>query len=208
MESFFESTSFTILCLIFVFSIIAVSIWFRLKFHATRQMKIPFWAIFPSMIYEVEDIQKILRWSTRLYYIYSILLNLAIQAVIRFDFGINLGYFAFPIMLQAALLLHTFQTYRRFFALSPTVRNNTLLRLGFFFWLLFILLLGIEQIVRFPLFFGGLMMALTGNENFASPDSSVYSWFLNIFSLALGISGEYLLRKIIPKKEVVYPKDF
>ncbi|MEK7153187.1 MAG: pyridoxamine 5'-phosphate oxidase family protein, partial [Patescibacteria group bacterium] len=45
------------------------------------------------------------------------------------------------------------KTYRRFFALSPAVRNNMLFRLGFFFWLLFILLLGIEQIVRFPLFF-------------------------------------------------------
>lgn len=203
MESFFESTSFTILYLIFVFAIIAVSIWFRLKFPSIRQMKIPFWAMFPSMIYEVEDIQRILRWSTRLYYIYSIVLNLTIQAVIHFEIGINLGYFAFPIMLQAALLLHTFQTYRRFFALSLVVRNSMLIRLGFFFWLLFILLLGIEQIVRFPLFFGCLMMVLTGNENFASPDSSVYSWFLNIFSFALGITGEYLLRKIIPKKEAV-----
>jgi hypothetical protein len=199
MESFFESTSFTFIYLIAVFAAVAVSIWFRLKFHVIRQAKIPFWALFPSMIYDAGDMQKILRWSTRLYYIYSILLNLAIQAVIHFDIEMNLGYFAFPIMIQAALLLHTFQTYRRFFALSPAVRNNFLLRLGFFFWLLFILLLGIEQIVRFPLFFGGLMMVLTNNENFASSDSSAYSWFINIFSLALGIFGELLLKKIIPK---------
>lgn len=190
MGSFFESIGFAFLYLIAVFVILTVSFFFRSKFKA----------LFPSTIYDAEDIQKILRWSTRLYYIYSILLNLAIQAIIRFNIQIDLTFFVFPIMLQAALLLHTFQTYRRFFALSPAVRNNILLRLGFFFWLLFILLLGIEQIVRFPLFFGGLMMVLTGNDNFVSPDSSAYLWLINIFSLALGISGEYLLRKIIPKQ--------
>jgi len=130
MVSFFESTSFTLIYLIAVFAIVGISIWFRFRFIENRERKIPFLVLLPSTIYDADGIQKILRWSTRLYYVYSILLNLAIQAVIRFDIGINLGYFAFPIMLQAALLLHTFQTYRRFFALSPAVRNNILLRLA------------------------------------------------------------------------------
>ena len=207
MGSFFESTSFTFVYLIAVFVIVAVLIWFRLKFHGIRQAKIPFWALFPSMIYDAGDIQKVLRWSTRLYYIYSILLNLALQTVIHFDIEMNLEYFAFPVMIQAALLLHTFQTYRRFFALSPAVRNNFLLRLGFFFWLLFILLLGIEQIVRFPLFFGGLMVVLTGNENFASPESNAYLLFVNILFVMLGVSGEYLLKKILPKQRF-FSNDF
>ena len=192
MGSFFESTGFTFIYLLAVFAVVAISIWFRIKFIENRKTKIPFWVLLPSAIYDMEDIQKVLRWSTRLYYIYSILLNLAIQAIIHFNIQMNLGYFAFPIMIQAALLLYTFQTYRRFFALSSAVRNNFLLRLGFFFWLLFILLLGIEQIVRSPLFFGGMMMVLTGNENFASPDSNTYSWFLNIFPFTLGIFGEFL----------------
>jgi len=87
------------------------------------------------------------------------------------------------------------------------VRNNFLLRLGFFFWLLFILLLGIEQIVRFPLFFGGLMVVLTGNENFASPESNAYLLFVNILFVMLGVSGEYLLKKILPKQRF-FSNDF
>jgi hypothetical protein len=157
--------------------------------------------LLPSRISKIEVIEKIIPWTTRLYYIYSILLNLAIQTVIHFKMEMNLGYFAFPIMIHAALLFYTFQSYRRFFALSMPVRKNFWLRIGFFFWLLFLLFLGIEQIIRFPLLLGGLMMVLTGNENFASPDSSAYWWFINLFSMALAICGEILLRKIIPKRD-------
>src|SRR3989344_8647913 len=197
MGSFLGSIGFALLYLTAVFAIFAVSFLFRSRFRS----------LFPSMIYDAEDIQKILHWSTRIYYIYSILLNLAIQAVIRFNLQIDLTFFVFPIIIQAALLLHTFQTYRRFFTLSPEVRNNFLLRLGFFFWLLFILLLGIEQIVRFPLFFGGLMVVLTGNENFASPESNAYLLFVNILFVMLGVSGEYLLKKILPKQRF-FSNDF
>jgi len=146
---------------------------------------------------KVENIPRILRFSTRFYYIYSILLNLTIQAVVHFNIRMNLGYFAFPIMIQAGLLLYTFQTYRKFFILSSAIRNKFLLRLGFFFWLLLILFLGIEQIIHVPLLLGGLAFVLTGNENFATFDSNTYFWFINIFSFILAILGELLLRKII-----------
>ncbi len=160
-----------------------------------------FWTI-PSTINNVDDIQLSLRRAIRLYYWYAIVLNFVIQYAIRVESEF-LSYVGILIAVQAAQLFYVFQTYRRLFVLSPIIKNSILFRLSFFIWLLFMLLIGIEQMLHFPFVFGGMMFVITGNENFASVDSNAYFLFVNIFILLLGIAGELLLRKIYSKRQEI-----
>ncbi|MDP3725238.1 MAG: hypothetical protein Q8R20_02070 [Nanoarchaeota archaeon] len=185
-----------ILSLINILAVLMGFFWFRFRLKIARKEKILFWGLVPSTIYGAEDAQKMLRLDTRFYYIYSILLNLGVQTIIRFELEINLLLFIVPTILQIALFMLILQTYRQVFALSGAIRRNALLGIGFFFWILFFFLLGLEQIIRFPIFFGTFIMMITRNENVFFYGSSVYSWFVSITYLMLGISGEYLLKRV------------
>ncbi len=150
----------------------------------------------PSSIQETKQLHKMLLWSIRAYYIYAGLLLILIKGMNYFRAEFNYLFFGILFMIQAGLLFYILQIYRRFFIISPKLKQNFILHFFFFLWLILFLFSSIEQIIGYPIFSGGILFLLTKGGNPIVTSFLANGVSLGFFFLALSASGEYLLKKI------------
>lgn len=138
--------------------------------------------LFPSQNNEVASLNKYLIWGYRIYYIYSYLVFLLIRYQLVFLINLNPNWLLVLFMLEAAFLFYIFQSYRRFFTISDTIKKNFRLKAFFFFWIIIFLLFNIFQIVVSPVLIAGIEIR--------------YDWMFTVVPFILWISGELLFKKI------------
>ncbi len=138
--------------------------------------------IFPSQNNNASKLQNMLKWGNRAYALFSLLLFWIIRWSINGVFKIDNTTFIYLFMLQAAILLYVFQTYRRYFALSQNLGRKKYLYMLSGLWLIIFLLYNFLQIVL--------------SSAYAMEMSFSYAWIINsLLPLALAAAGEYLYRK-------------
>jgi len=150
----------------------------------------------PSLAEEEESLHKFLLWGSRAYYIYSGLLFVFIKSMDYFNITFNYWFYAIIFMIQAAILFYIIQTYRRFFSISFKLKRNFILHFIFFLWLMIFLLTSVDQIIGIPIFSGSILSFVVGGKVLSPYFLFTKGIYLVFFFILLGISGEYLLRKI------------
>jgi len=150
----------------------------------------------PSFIQGEGHLRKLLLRSARIYYLYSGLLFALLTVMNYFNITINFWFSLVLFMIQAAILFHVLQTYRRFFSISPKLKRNFILKSFFFLWLMMFLLLSIEQIIGYPFFSGSILILATKGQSPFLSNLLTDGFFLGFLFAVLGIGGEYLLKKI------------
>jgi hypothetical protein len=136
--------------------------------------------IFPSQNTDLLSIQNILRWSNRLYSLYSLSLFFLIQWFLDKNFNTKGNLFLALFVFQACILMYIFQSYRRYFFLSKAIKLKWALLLSGI-WLIVFFLYNVSQIIFSPLY--------------ALSMDSQYVLLRNIIPVGLVLLGEYLFRK-------------
>lgn len=138
--------------------------------------------ISPSLNNDPAKLGRLLQYGYRAYYAYSSILSYGISYILNGHYALNPFAMVILFMIQAGLLFYVFQTLRRFFAVSPTIKQSITLRISYFTYLLTFLFFNIILIILGPL---------------SSNISRGFSFSVTLFSLLIGIIGDLFLKKLL-----------